>query len=425
MSLKSASIYGEDYGTSKFKFGPIFLGDAPEMVDNRGYFPTPSKVLSRVSGEEEREVVVGHGVWRYLESKEDLLNLIYPMRNGVIRRGDEKAWKVVKELTRYGLKKHAPKTSQQIFRGFYVVAALAAQAPKYMYEKIFDVHQEIDEEEGGALINSVTIIPQPLAVAISHKAVTCVVIESGHGNTQITPISRGVIERAIIPLNRGGSDANAVTAQILRDAGYEDLAKEEKFVTRFKEAIGLLPMDLDRAVKKAKMEPERFRVKYRVEGTTIEVDLEKDSWQRFLIGEYVFDPGHEVFSSYYRRGFPKPRDTYITGEETIPGAVSLVDVIIRSVSKCPVELQPELYKDIILSGGNFMWKVPRGLEDVAIDSETKIKKMFEKRGLVGVRVRAAKNPQYSVWRGTIVYGLYLPEDVVWGWGSMEGWLRLH
>ncbi len=422
--MKDAFVYGEDYGTSKFKFGPVFLHEKPEMIDNRGYFPSPSQLLPHMMEEEVKEVVVGEEVQKYLETIEDLsTKLIYPMRKGVVRKDDKKAWKVIKEITKYGLLKFFPKRMKE-FNGFYVVSSLAAQSPRYMYERIFEVHKEINEEENVPLVNSITIIPQPLAVAISHKAVTCTVIESGHGNTQITPVSRGLIRGAIIALNRGGSDANAITAQILKDIGYSDLAREEKFVTLFKEEVGLLPLDLNMAIDKAKRNPERFGVIFKVPGTSIEVELKEDSWQRFLIGEYIFNPQHEIFESYYQRGFTKPRDTYIAGEEVIPGLASLSEVIIKSVEKCPTEIQPMLYRDIILSGGNFLWRVPLSMVDVATNSQTKIKLMLEEKGIPDVIVRAAENPQYSVWRGAIVYGLSFPEEVEWNWEKMEGWLKL-
>ena len=127
-----------------------------------------------------------------------------------------------------------------------------------MYEKIFDIHREINEEEGKKIVKAVTIIPQPLAVAIAQKAVTCTVLEGGHGNTQIAPISRGVIFSALITLNRGGSNCDYIAAEILRDSGYSDLAKEPKLVKLFKETVGAVPRDLEKVLEN-KDDP-KFRV---------------------------------------------------------------------------------------------------------------------------------------------------------------------
>ncbi len=419
------AVYAEDYGTSYFKFGPVWIGKYPEMVENRGYFPKISKAVAEIRGIEARTVVVGPEVSNYLESREELRRLYYPMRNGVIDRDDRNGWLIVKELTRYGLKKFAPVGRESPigpFDGFYVVAALAAQAPRYMYEEIFSIHEEINSEEGGSLVKAVTIIPQPLAVAIAEKATTCTVLEAGHGNTQITPISRDVIRSALIPLNRGGADSNAITAQILKDLGYGNLAREEKFVRIFKEMAGLVPINLDEAVEWAKSHPGSLTSSFTVPGTTVKVDMGEKAWQRFLIGEYFFNPGHEMFESYYSVGFTPPRDTVLPGE-TIPGDVSLAEAILMAVRKTPVEIQPGLLSKILLSGGAFGWRVPAGLEGIAADATQKLETMLRSLG-VSTSPKMVAEPQFSVWRGSMVYGLYLPERLRWSWKSMEGWHQI-
>ena len=411
--------FGEDYGTSDYKFGPITLGERPEIIENRGYMPDTSSIMYRIVGGEVKRVVVGPEIPLYLEAREDLTErMIYPMRNGVVDKDDKKAWDVIYEITKYGLTRFKPRDPN--FKGFYVTAALSVIAPKYMYEKIFDIHERIDEET--KLVKAVTIIPQPLAVAIAHKKPTCVVLESGHGNTQICPISRYPIRRAIITLNRGGGDANVITAEILKDCGYGDLVHEEKLVRMVKERIGLVPRNLDEAIKRARNEPERFRAAFKIPGTKIVIDLGENSWMRFLIGEYAFNPSHEVFESFFKRGMPRPKDVKI-GDRIISGMMDMADAIIEAVQRCPVELQPYLYRDILLSGGNFAWKVPPGMEDVAVNAAEKIRLMLEEKGIENVNVILTKDPQYSVWRGCIVYSVAVPDDYEWNWDRMEGWMK--
>ncbi len=423
MSVTTKPVFASDFGTSYYKFGPWWLlKTGPDMVENRGYFPKISKVSAEIRGIRSREVVVGNEVSEYLESRADLSRLYYPMRNGIVERGDERGWKVIKELVRYGLLKYHPGRTDSTgvpFHGFFVVASLAAQAPTYMYERLFEIHREVNVEEGGGLVRAVTIIPQPLAVAIAEKAVTCVVVEAGHGNTQITPISRDVIRAALIPLNRGGSDSDRIAAQILKDLGYSDLAREEKFVRIFKESVGLLPLNVDKAVLWAKEHPSALQSIFRIPGTTVEVDMGDKAWQRFLIGEFFFNPGHEIFESYYSRGFTPPKDTLVGGE-VIPGHVSLAEAIKEAISKTPVELQSSIVRHIILSGGAFNWRVPKGLEGIAADSPTKLRIMMKSVGLE-TAPRMVSDPQFSVWRGSIVYGLAVGEGVRWDWGRMEGW----
>jgi len=416
---KREHVFGLDYGTSDFKFGPITLGEVPEVVENRGYFIDSSSLMSKLMGV-RREVIVGKDVPRFLESREDLAErLVYPMRNGIIPKDDAKAWRVIKELTKYALESFAPK--DESFQGFYVVASISVVAPRYMYEKLFEIFKEMNEEK--VLVKAATIIPQPLAVAIAHKIPTCTVVESGHGNTQVCPISMYPIRNAVIALNRGGDAANILTAEILKDAGYGDLAKEESLVRRVKEEIGLLPKNLDDAIRFAKDNPDEVRVSLKIPGTRIKIDLEDLSWTRFLIGEYVFNPGHEIFQSYFARGMPKPSDVKI-GDTYFYGMMDMAESIVTSVEKCSIELQPYLYSKILLSGGNFGWSVPKGLEQVATTSDQKLKSMLMEKGVENVDVVITGDPKFSVWRGCIVYGYAVPADYEWKWEKLEGWMNV-
>ncbi len=419
-ALKQKYIFGMDFGTRDFKFGPISLGEMPEMLENRGYFPDRRSIMSKIAGV-EADVIVGKEIPFYLEAREDLSSrLIYPMKNGIIEKDDERAWIVVKELSRYALNRFRPADAD--FRGFHLVASLSSVTPRYMYERFLNAFREIGEADG--TISAVTIIPQPLCVAIAHKILTCVVLESGHGNTQVAPISRYPIRNAIVALNRGGGDGNNITSEILRDTGYGDLAHEESLVRRIKETIGLVPLDLSRSIQAAKNEPERFRARCKIEGTRIEVDLSESSWMRFLIGEYVFDPNNEIFGSYFARGMPKPSDVKI-GDINFRGMLDLGEAIVESVERTPVELQPHLYRQILLSGGNFSWRTPDGVQDSATDAATKLKMLMQRQKISDVSVITTDSPQFSVWRGAIVYGYAVPQDYEWSWERMEGWMRFH
>lgn len=418
-NYRSSYTFAMDFGTSDFKFGPISCGENPQIVNNRGYFPDKKSVLYNAF-ESTAEVIVGNDVPLYMQSVEDLsTRLIYPMRNGVINRDDEPAWKVVSALSQFGLRTFKPPANDG-FHGYYVVASLSAVSPRYMYERLLSM---LKENNSDGLVRAVTVIPQPFAVAIGHGVTTCVVIESGHGNSQICPISKYPIRSAQVALNRGGGDANAITSEILKDAGYGDLASEESLVRRVKEAIGLVPANLDVAIEEAKKAPKRFRAKFKVPGTRVEIDLDKDSWTRFLIGEYVFDPNHEIFESYFGRGMPRPKDQKM-GDTIFKGTLDFGDAIITAVEKCPVELQPMLYREVLLSGGNLSWRIPERLEDFAVDAPTKIRLLLKEKGIKNVTVKMTQSPQFSVWHGCIIYGFAVPDEYEWDWQRLEGWMKI-
>jgi crenactin len=416
---RSNYTFAMDFGTSDFKFGPITCGETPRIVNNRGYFPDKNSVMYKAF-ESTDDVIVGEDVPLYLQSAEDMSSrLVYPMRNGMIEKTDETAWRVVSALTNFSLNTFKPQSNNG-FNGYYVVASLSSVSPRYMYERLLGLFEQSNSD---GLVQAVTIIPQPFAVAIGHGVTTCVVIESGHGNSQICPISKYPIRAAQVALNRGGGDANAITSEILKDTGYGDLANEEALVRKVKENIGLLPADLSSSISEAKKSSRRFRARYKVPGTRVEIDLDKDSWTRFLIGEYVFNPNHEIFESYFGRGMPKPKDVKM-GETTFSGMLDFGDAIIASVERCPVELQPLLYREVLLSGGNFNWAVPERLEGTAVDAPAKIKLLLRQKGIKNVSVKMTKSPQFSVWHGCIIYGFAVPEEYSWDWQRLEGWMRL-
>jgi crenactin len=418
-NYRTLYTFAMDFGTSDFKFGPITCGETPKIVNNRGYFPDKSSVMF-TAFEPTSDVIVGDEVPQYLQSTEDLSSrLVYPMRNGLIDKNDEPAWKVLSALSKFGLGSFKPEANNG-FKGYYVVASLSSVSPRYMYEALLKIFKD---NNGDNCIRAVTVIPQPLAVAIGHGVTTCVVIESGHGNSQICPISKYPIRAAQIALNRGGGDANAITSEILKDAGYADLTNQEALVRNVKESIGLVPKDLESSIQEAKRSPRKFRAKFKVPGTRIEIDLDRDSWTRFLIGEYVFNPNHEIFESYFGRGMPRPKDVRM-GDVIFRGMLDFGEAIATAVERCPVELQPHLYREILLSGGNFNWKVPQNLEQVAIDAPTKVKSLLKDKGIRNVSVKMTRTPQFSVWHGCIIYGFAVPDEYEWDWQRLEGWMKL-
>ena len=412
--------FAMDFGTSDFKFGPITCGETPRIVNNRGYFPDRKSIMYRAF-EPTAEVIVGDDIPQYLQSTDQLTTrLVYPMRNGVIEKNDRTAWQVVGALSRFGLTLFEHETTSNGFKGYYVVVSLSSISPRYMYEELLEIFKENNQN---GCVKAVTVIPQPFAVAIGHGVTTCVVIESGHGNSQICPISKYPIQAAQVALNRGGGDANAITSEILKDAGYSDLTKEESLVRNVKESIGLVPADLDTAIEEAKRATRKYRAKYKAPGTRIEIDLDKNSWSRFLIGEYVFNPNHEIFESYFGRGMARPKDVKM-GDTIFRGTLDFGDAVVASVERCPVELQPLLYHEILLSGGNFAWAVPEGLEQAAVDAPTKVKALLRAKGIRNVSVKMTRSPQFSVWHGCIIYGFAVPDEYGWDWQRLEGWMRL-
>lgn len=414
--------FGVDYGTSYVKYGPITLNE-PRVVQTRGLFlrDLPESVKMRIPPDIlSRGLVVGdEEVRKYLSSVRDVQrNLKYPLRDGIARRDDEDAWRVLKELARYTLAQFP--VSDPEFKGWIVSIALSALAPDYMYKSFFDIYTELSNEYN---IYAVTILPQPLAVAIAENAVNCIIVEGGHGNIQVAPISFALIREGLVALNRGGAEANAITREILKDMGYSDIAREEYAVEVVKRAVGLVPRNLKEAIRAAKSSPDRFVAKVRL-SPVVEVEFPREyAWTRFLIGEIVFDPNHEEIKSYIEQSRLSIENAVI-GDVTLYGEMDIATAIITSLKNVSVEIQERVASQIILSGGAFSWKVPPGLEDVAVDSVTRVKIALEEKNPVlasRVNIRLVSEPQYSVWRGAVIYGYALPLSLEWTDSTREGW----
>lgn len=416
-------VFGIDYGTSYTKFGPITL-DAPKIVQTRGLFlrDIPESVKMRIPPEVlSRGLVVGdEEVRNYLSSVRDVQrNLKYPLKDGVIRRDDEDGWAVLRELSRYAIYQFP--VADPDFRGWLVVMALSALAPDYMYRGFFEIFGKIAEETNA--IYAATILPQPLAVAIAENAVNCVIVEGGHGNIQVAPISFALIREGLVALNRGGAEANAITRELLKDMGYGDVAREEYAVEVVKRAVGLVPRNLKESINAARENPDKFVTKVRLSPIT-EIEIPREyAWTRFLIGEIVFNPKHEEFKSYIDQSRIKIEDA-VVGDVTLYGEMDLASAIISSLRSVSLEVQERVASNVILSGGAFKWDVPPGLEEYAVNSVEKIRIMLSEanRELAArAGVRMVKDPQYSVWRGSVIYGYALPLSLKWDNINKEGW----
>lgn len=97
-NYRSNYTFAMDFGTSDFKYGPISCGENPRIVNNRGYFPDTKSVMYKAF-ESTSDIIVGEDVPLYLQSSEDLSSrLVYPMRNGMIDKGDDNAWRSQRSL---------------------------------------------------------------------------------------------------------------------------------------------------------------------------------------------------------------------------------------------------------------------------------------------------------------------------------------
>lgn len=396
------NVIAVDVGTRFVKYGPP--AEEPSMIENRAFYVEPGAAETLFGL--KPGWVAGPQVANFLGTY-DNTNLVYPMRNG--RLGDDpRAPQALAAVIRYAVLDSWHELGRP--RRVRVVLGTAVDAPAGTLRAMFDaVAAALRGVGAGGLV---TAVPQPLAVAISEKMLTCLVLESGHGNTQVTPVSMYPVVSATATSGVAGWLADAVAAEVLRDLGWGDRAAEDKFVRMFKEAVGLIPRSLDEALRS-----DGGDTVFRVPGTRIEVEVPGRA--RYLIGGVIFEPQHEVYESYYRRGMRRPQPVVVAGRRL--GGASPVDAVEASLSALSVELQPVMDK-LLLSGGNMEWRRDPSAP-LSVTAEEKMASMLAERGLAP-RPRLVEAPRHAVWRGLVVYGLAAPDDVEWSWERREGWLPI-
>ena len=221
-----------DYGSYTVKYG--VEGDGAKMIRTAGLVIS-RRIIENLLRKAD-DIIIGDDIDRCIAQiriiKKNIEQLHYPIRHGIIKGDDRKGWRISEKITEqillsiYG---RIHPTIEEDSDGFYIVFSLNAMAPRNMYEGFFEIFRRFVEK---GLVKAITAIQQPLATAMASAKLVCLVVESGHGNTQIVPIVERIIRSAIVPLNRGGVNANALTREILKDAGYGDLALNDEIVRR-------------------------------------------------------------------------------------------------------------------------------------------------------------------------------------------------
>jgi actin-related protein len=168
--------------------------------------------------------------------------------------------------------------------------------------------------------------------------ITGIVIESGDSVTHTVPFYKGhMIPRAVLRLDIGGRDVTALLAKLLAERGYaltssSDSTTVEREVVRIKEELCFVSRDFVEELKLASVYS-NLETPYELpDGTVVTIGSE-----RFLCAELLFRPALACLD-----------------HEGIHQAAY------ASVMKCDVDIRKDLYRNVVLSGGNTMFP---GIED--------------------------------------------------------------
>lgn len=212
-------------------------------------------------------------------------------------------------------------------------------------------------------VPQVQIMNPGVLVLYGAGKLTGLIVESGHGVTQVIPIHEGLLTKSAVQrFQFGGVDINDKFVELLTERGeYFSSSSEMEMIREMKEKVCYVSEHFEDEMKKKNNEIE---MKYTLpDGREIEIGNE-----RFRATETLFDPS-------------------LVGSE-IPGLHEMINL---SIMKCDTGLKKTFWKNIILSGGNTLFK---GTEKRL---ENELKQLTKKN--IEVEISSLSERQNLAWIG--------------------------
>ncbi|KAL0926955.1 hypothetical protein M5K25_003213 [Dendrobium thyrsiflorum] len=346
-----------DNGTGMMKAG--FAGE-----------DTPRSVFSSIVGRTHHTgVMVGMGqtdtyVSDEAQSKRDILTMHYPIERGIVNNWDdmEKIW----HHTFYKMLRITPAE-------YPMLLTEAPLNPKANREKMTQIFFETF---------NVPAMYVAIDAALSLYASGCdtgTVLDSGDGVSHIVPICEGkALTHAILKLELAGREITNALMKMLTERGFSFPTGAEQEIARdVKEKLGYVALDFEQELEAAKSSSsveEQFELP---DGHVITIGAE-----RFRCPEVLFQPS-------------------MIGME----AAGIHETTYNSIMKCNVDIQKDLYGNIVLSGGTTMFPGIgyRLSKEISVLAPSSMK----------INVVAQPERKYSVWIGGAIFASLSTFQQMW------------
>uniref|UniRef100_A0A1A9VRY3 Actin n=1 Tax=Glossina austeni TaxID=7395 RepID=A0A1A9VRY3_GLOAU len=340
----------------------VEYSNAPIVIDcGSGYIKAgfasedrPTTVFPTIVGRPRKGIVVGAAgrssyVGEGAQSMRGVLSFKYPIDRGVVTDWDdmEKIWQhcFANELC----------VDPQLHP---VLLTEIPNNPRANRERMTQIMFELFN------VPAMYVTVQAILSLLSTGNLTGLAVDSGEGITNIVPIYEGYpLTYAINKLNLAGKDLNEYLMRLINQRGYSlSTTTEKELVRDMKETMCYVSQDFERELITAETRlslESQFKLP---DGNFIHIANE-----RFICPEALFDPmvlGHKTGGLHFN--------------------------INKSILKCDRDLQRNLYKKIVLAGGNTLFP---GIEARLKTELSRLAPDYT------VQILAERDRQYSVWKG--------------------------
>lgn len=336
-----------DNGSGHMKAGLSGL-EAPSCV-----FPAlvgRPKHSTMMAGSEDREYFLGEDAM----AKRGVLSLSYPVEHGVV-----KDWKDMEKIWHYTYFDALRVNPEE----HCAIVTEAPMNPKKNRERMIEVLFE------KLSVPACYIVIQAVMSLYAHGRTTGCVVDSGDGVTHVVPVYEGYsLPHAIQRMDLAGRDLSEYMVKILTETGVNMASSAERDIVRaMKEEHCFVADDYELATKQAKEQPIDMQKVYTLpDGNQVPLVSE-----RFRVPEVLFDP-------------------MLVGKEMM-GVHTATHTCVMS---CDIDLRRDLWKSIILSGGNTMFP------GIGERLTKELKALAPSK--MDIKVVASPQRRYIVWIGASI-----------------------